>query len=62
MECIKQRTTIEYELNELHIIQKEAHILSEQIEVNSLKGINTIHENQKICGKAVRNIYIITNL
>ena len=57
MEGIKQRNTIEYELNELHIIQKEAHILSEQIEVNSLKGINTIHENQKTCGKAVRNIF-----
>ena len=57
MEGIKQRTIIEYELNELHIIQKEAHILSEQIEVNSLKGINTIYENQKKCGKAVRNIF-----
>ena len=57
MEGIKQRSIIEYELNELHIIQKEAHILSEQIEVNSLKGINTIHENQKTCGKAVRNIF-----
>tara|TARA_A100001037_G_scaffold253814_1_gene238619 strand:+ start:2827 stop:4446 length:1620 start_codon:yes stop_codon:yes gene_type:complete len=57
MEGIKQRSTIEYELNELHIIQKEANILSEQIEVNSLKGINTIHENQKTCGKAVRNIF-----
>lgn len=57
MEGIKQRITIEYELNELHIIQKEAHILSEQIEVNSLKGINIIHDNQKTCGKAVRNIF-----
>ena len=57
MEGIKQRSIIEYELNELNIIQKESHILSEQIEVNSLKGINTIFDNQKTCGKAVRNIF-----
>ena len=31
MEGIKQRSIIEYELNELNIIQKESHILSEQI-------------------------------
>lgn len=57
MEGIKQRLIIEYELNKLQIIQKEAHILSEQIEVNSLKGINIIYENQKTCGEAVRNIF-----
>ena len=57
MEGIKQRSIIEYELNELNIIQKESHILSEQIEVNSLKGINTLFDNQKTCGKAVRNIF-----
>ena len=57
MEGIKQRTTIEYELKELHIIQKETLILSEQIEVNSLKGINIMHENQKKCGKVVGNIF-----
>ena len=34
MEGIKQRSIIEYELNELHIIQKEAHILSRTNECN----------------------------
>lgn len=57
MEGIKQRTTIEYELNELDIIQIEKSILSQQIELKSKRGINIIHENQKTCGKAVRNIF-----
>lgn len=57
MEGIKQRTPVEYGLNELQIIQKEAHILSEQIDLKSLKGINFIYENQKTCGKTVRNIF-----
>ena len=57
MEGIKQRNTIEYELNELDIIQIEKNILSQQIDLKSKKGINTIYENQKKCGKVVRNIF-----
>ena len=57
MECIKYRTTIEYELNELDIIQTEKSILSQQIDLNSKRGINIIYDNQKTCGKAVRNIF-----
>jgi hypothetical protein len=57
MEGIKQRTTIEYELNELDIIQIQKNILSQQIDLKSKMGINTIHENQKTCGKSVRNIF-----
>jgi hypothetical protein len=57
MEGIKQRTTIEYELNELDIIQIEKSILSQQIDLKSKRGINIIYENQKKCGKAVRNIF-----
>ncbi len=57
MEGIKQRNTIEYELNELDIIQIEKSILSQQIDLKSKKGKNIIYENQKICGKNVRNIF-----
>tara|TARA_B110000858_G_C17782169_1_gene465319 strand:+ start:173 stop:1765 length:1593 start_codon:yes stop_codon:yes gene_type:complete len=57
MECIKQRTDIEYNLKELTIILKESHILSEQIEVKSLKGINKIFDNQGQCGEEVKNIF-----
>lgn len=57
MEGIKLRTTIEYELNDLDIIQIQKSILSQQIELKSKMGINIIHENQKTCGKAVRNIF-----
>jgi hypothetical protein len=57
MDVIKQRCVIEYDLRELDIIQKESYILSTEIEVNSLKGINVIHDNQWECGKAVRNIF-----
>ena len=53
----KQRSTIEYNLNQLKIIEKETNILVEQIEVKSLKYINKIHENQNKCGRAVRNIF-----
>ena len=57
MEGLKQRKSVEYNLKELKIIQKESHILSEQIEVNSLKGINTIHPNQIECGKKIKYIF-----
>ena len=57
MENVKERTIVEYDLKKLQIIQKESHILSEEIEVNSLKGINTIYENQKQCAKEVRNVF-----
>ena len=57
MENIKQRSTIDYDLKGLKIIQKESHILSEQIELNSLKGINIIFPNQEDCGKKIKCIF-----
>ena len=57
MEGIKIRTTIEYDLKELNVIHKESNILSEQIEVKKLKGINPIYENQSTCGEDVKNIF-----
>ena len=53
----KQRKNFEYNLKELKIIQKESNILSDQIEVNSLKGINTIYPNQEDCGKKIKCIF-----
>ena len=46
MEGIAQRSVIEYDLKDLTIIQKESHILSEQIAVKALKRINIIFDNQ----------------
>uniref|UniRef100_A0A6C0EFV1 Uncharacterized protein n=1 Tax=viral metagenome TaxID=1070528 RepID=A0A6C0EFV1_9ZZZZ len=57
MDIIKQRKTVEYDMKDLTIIKKESHILSDQIDVNSLKGINIIFENQKQCAKKVRNAF-----
>lgn len=57
MEGLKQRKNIEYNLKELKIIQKEANILSEQIDVKSLKGINIIYPNQKDCGERIKCIF-----
>ena len=57
MEGIKQRSIIDYDLKGLKIIQKESHILSEQIELNSLKGINIIFPNQEDCGKRIKCIF-----
>ena len=57
MEPIQQRNIIEYDLKQLKIIQKESHILSEQIEVKALKGINPIWPNQKKCAKEIRDIF-----
>ena len=57
MTGIKQRTTIEYDLNELDIIQIQKSILSQEINLKSKLGINIIYENQKTCGEAVRNIF-----
>ncbi len=54
---IKQRSIIEYELQELNIIKEESNIFQSQIKLNKLKGINIIFENQEICGKEVRNIF-----
>ena len=53
MEENKNRLSIDYQLKELKIIQKEANILSEQIELKSLKGINIIYPNQKECGEQI---------
>ena len=61
MEGIKQRSIIEYELNELNIIQKESHILSEQIEVNSLRVLILYLIIRKPVGKLLE-IYLIINL
>lgn len=53
MEGIKHRCVVDYGLDELIIIQTEANILSEQIKLKSLKGINIIWENQKECGEQI---------
>ena len=53
----RQRSIIEYELEELTIIRKESEIFNRQVELNSLLGKNIIFENQKLCGKEVRNIF-----
>lgn len=57
MESNKQRSITEYDLDELKIIRKESNILSDQIEVKSLRGINIIWDNQKKCGEEIRNIF-----
>ena len=53
MEENKNRTPVNYQLDELIIIQTEANILSEQIKLKSLKGINIIWQNQKECGEQI---------
>ena len=53
----RQRSIIEYELDELTIIRKESEIFNRQVELNSLLGKNIIFENQKLCGKEVINIF-----
>lgn len=57
METIKERQIIEYDLNELNIMQKETQVLLLQIQIKSDKGINILWENQKKCGEEVRNIF-----
>jgi len=53
MEENKNRIRVNYQLDELIIIQTEANILSEQIKLKSLKGINIIWQNQKECGEQI---------
>ena len=55
MEEIKNRKRVNYQLDELIIIQTEANILSEQIKLKSLRGINIIWSNQKKCGEQICN-------
>ena len=57
MEGIKQRSIIEYELKDLKIIQKKNEILTGQIELKSLEGINVIYPNQEDCGKRIKCIF-----
>jgi len=57
MEGIKQRSTIEYDLKELKIIQTKNEILTKQIELKSLEGINIIYPNQEECGKRIKCIF-----
>ena len=57
MEDIKQRKVIEYDLKDLKIIQKKNEILTAQIELKSLEGINTIYPNQEDCGKRIKCIF-----
>lgn len=53
MEENKNRIQVNYQLDDLIIIQTEANILSEQIKLKSLKGINIIWQNQKECGEQI---------
>ena len=57
MEDIKQRNTIDYDLKELKIIQTKNEILTKQIELKSLEGINIIYPNQEDCGKRIKCIF-----
>ena len=55
MEENKNRIRVNYQLDELIIIQTESNILSEQIKLKSLRGINIIWSNQKKCGEQICN-------
>ena len=57
MENIKQRKEVEYELKDLKIIQKKNEILTGQIELKSLEGINILYPNQEDCGKRIKLIF-----
>lgn len=57
MEGIKQRSTVEYNLKQLKIIQTKNEILTKQIELKSLEGINIIYPNQEECGKRIKCIF-----
>ncbi len=57
MEGIKKRKEIEYNLKDLKIIQKKNEILTSQIELKSLEGINIIYPNQEDCGKRIKCIF-----
>ena len=57
MESIKQRSIIEYNLKELKIIHQKKEILSGQINLKSLEGINIIYPNQEDCGKRINMIF-----
>ena len=57
MDGIKQRSTIEYDLKDLKIIQTKNEILTKQIELKSLEGINIIYPNQEECGKRIKLIF-----
>ena len=55
MEENKNRIQVNYQLDELKLIQKKSQILSLQIEVKSDEGINIIWQNQKECGEQICN-------
>jgi hypothetical protein len=57
MDRIKQRSIIEYDLKDLKIIQTKNEILTKQIELKSLEGINIIYPNQEDCGKRIKFIF-----
>ena len=57
METLKQRSEVEYDLLQLKIIQKENEILTAQIELKSMKGINILYPNQVDCGKRIKSIF-----
>ena len=57
MESIKKRKEVIYELKDLKIIQKKNEILTGQIELKSLEGINIIYPNQEDCGKRIKCIF-----
>ncbi len=57
MEGIKQRKEVDYDLKHLKIIHKKNDILTCQIELKSLEGINIIYPNQEDCGKRIKCIF-----
>ena len=57
IECTRQRSTIEYDLKELLIIQKQKEILNSEIELKSLQRINFLYPNQVDCAKRIKCIF-----
>ena len=54
---IKKRNTIEYNRKNKLSIARKLQILSLQIEDKSDDGINTIWDNQDLCGEKVNNAF-----
>ena len=54
---IKQRREQQYSMSLLEKCKIESNILSDQVKLKEIDGINIIYDNQKTCGEEVRNIF-----
>ena len=54
---LKRRNTVRYDLIELKKINIQKQILTFQIHLRSLEGINIIYPNQEDCGKRINMIF-----